>query len=69
MVVTLEHPQAGTTRGIGCPIHFSQTPTNTGQAAPLLGQHTRELLQEHGLSEAEINDLIAQGAVSQSVAL
>jgi len=68
MVVTLEHPQAGTVRGIGCPIHFSHTPTDTGQAAPLLGQHTRELLQEHGLNEAEIDALIAQGAVAQAAA-
>jgi crotonobetainyl-CoA:carnitine CoA-transferase CaiB-like acyl-CoA transferase len=68
MVVTLEHPQAGTTRGIGCPIHFSQTPTDTGQAAPLLGQHTRELLKEHGLTDTEIDDLIEQGAVSQAAA-
>lgn len=66
MVVTLEHPQAGTTRGIGCPIHFSQTPTDTGKAAPLLGQHTRELLLEYGLSEADIDELIAQGAVAQA---
>ena len=66
MVVTLEHPQAGTTRGIGCPIHFSQTPTDTGKAAPLLGQHTRELLLEDGLSEADIDELIAQGAVAQA---
>ncbi len=68
MVVTMTHPQAGTIRGIGCPIHFSQTPTDTGQAAPLLGQHTRELLQAHGLSEVEINDLIAQGVVAQAAA-
>lgn len=66
MVITLEHPQAGTTRGIGCPIHFSQTPTDTGKAAPLLGQHTRELLLEYGLSEADIDELIAQGAVAQA---
>jgi len=69
MVVTLDHPQAGTTRGIGCPIQFAQTPTDTGQAAPFLGQHARELLKKHGLCEAEIDELIAHGAVSQAGAL
>ena len=27
MVVELAHPQAGHTRALGCPVHFSATPT------------------------------------------
>lgn len=71
MVVTSHHPQAGLTQGIGCPIHFSATPTQSGQtpqpvgqAAPLLGQHTREVLQEMGLTDTQIDHLMAQGAIS-----
>lgn len=66
MVVELEHPQAGLTRAIGCPIHFSATPAQVTRPAPLLGQHTRELLHEHGYSHADIDALIAQGVVEDA---
>jgi crotonobetainyl-CoA:carnitine CoA-transferase CaiB-like acyl-CoA transferase len=65
MVVELQHPQAGTTHAIGCPIQFSATPTNTGASAPLLGQHTREVLLEFGVTDAEINALVSAGAVGE----
>lgn len=65
MVVELQHPQAGTTQAIGCPIHFSATPTDTGTPAPLLGQHSREILREYGLADSEISALVAAGAVAE----
>jgi len=64
MVVDLVHPQAGPVRALGCPIHFSATPTSTGRAAPLLGEHTREILGEHGYAEADIDALVAAGVVA-----
>jgi crotonobetainyl-CoA:carnitine CoA-transferase CaiB-like acyl-CoA transferase len=63
MVVELEHPLAGLTQAIGCPIHFSATPTQITRAAPLLGQHTRELLQEHGYSPGDIDALVELGVI------
>ena len=66
MVVETVHPQAGPTRGVGCPIHFSATPTPASTAAPLLGQHTRELLREAGYGDAQIDDLINKGVVAQA---
>ncbi|MCM3565184.1 CaiB/BaiF CoA transferase family protein [Hydrogenophaga intermedia] len=65
MVVDLVHPQAGPTRAIGCPIHFSASPERTSTPAPLLGQHTREVLQAFGLDAAEIDALLAAGVVSE----
>ena len=65
MVVDLLHPQAGPTRAIGCPIHFSASPERTSTPAPLLGQHTREVLQAFGLDAAEIDALLAAGVVSE----
>ena len=65
MVVELEHPQAGTTRAIGCPIHFSASPDRSSTPAPLLGQHTREVLREFDLPEAEINALVAEGVIAE----
>jgi len=64
MVVDLVHPQAGPTKAIGCPVHFSATPTAVTRPAPLLGEHTREVLGEHGYAEDEIEALIAAGAIA-----
>jgi crotonobetainyl-CoA:carnitine CoA-transferase CaiB-like acyl-CoA transferase len=66
MVLELEHPQAGATQAIGCPIHFSATPTESTAPAPLLGQHTRKLLAEFGLTEIETQALIDRGVVAQA---
>ena len=63
MVVDLVHPTAGPTKAIGCPVHFSATPTSVTRPAPLLGQHTREVLAAHGYSDAAIDALIAEGVV------
>jgi crotonobetainyl-CoA:carnitine CoA-transferase CaiB-like acyl-CoA transferase len=61
MVVDLQHPQAGATKALGCPVHFSRTPTQITRPAPLLGEHTRELLREYDYSDAEIDRLLADG--------
>jgi crotonobetainyl-CoA:carnitine CoA-transferase CaiB-like acyl-CoA transferase len=63
MVVDLVHREAGATRALGCPIHFSETPTRITRPAPLLGEHTREVLAAHGYSDAEIDALAADGVV------
>lgn len=44
-------------------IEFDETPYHAG-AAPLMGQHTREVLLELGRTQAEITMLIEQGAIS-----
>ena len=62
MVVELEHPRAGRTRALGLPIKLSATPGKVSRPAPLLGQHTREVLEEFGFSSAEVDALLAQGA-------
>jgi len=61
MVVDVDHPQAGRTHALGCPVHFSATPTRVDRAAPLLGQHTRDVLREYGYSKGEIDLLISRG--------
>src|SRR5579863_2198170 len=68
MIVETMHPTAGPTKAIGLPIKFSDTPGGVRRPAPLLGQHTREVLREHGFSEHEIDQMEAQGAVQISSA-
>jgi crotonobetainyl-CoA:carnitine CoA-transferase CaiB-like acyl-CoA transferase len=63
MVAAVEHPRAGTVRTLGLPVKFSQTPGAVATAAPLLGQHSREVLAEYGYAEGEIERLIREGAV------
>jgi len=63
MVVELDHPRAGRTMALGCPLHFSQTPTDVQRPAPLLGEHTREVLREFGYQDAQIDRFVAEGVV------
>jgi formyl-CoA transferase len=46
MVVEMEHPEAGTVHGLGIPVKLSATPGSIRRPAPLLGQHTAEILAE-----------------------
>jgi len=64
MVVALQHPRAGETRALGLPIKLSATPGDIRRSAPLLGEHTREVLGEYGFSPEEIEALIASGAAA-----
>ena len=66
MVVDLVHPQAGPTKALGCPVHFSETPTRVDRPSPLLGEHTRSILGEHGYTKAEIDALIAARVVAEA---
>ena len=66
MVVDLVHPQAGPTKALGCPVHFSATPTAITRPAPLLGEHTREVLREYGYADADIDGFVAAGIVEEA---
>jgi crotonobetainyl-CoA:carnitine CoA-transferase CaiB-like acyl-CoA transferase len=63
MIVETLHSTVGPTKAIGLPIKFSDTPGGVRRAAPVFGQHTREVLREHGFSDAEIDQMAAQGAI------
>jgi crotonobetainyl-CoA:carnitine CoA-transferase CaiB-like acyl-CoA transferase len=67
MVVDLVHPQAGETKALGCPIHFSETPTQITRPAPMLGEHSRELLREYQFTDEEIDSFLAEGVIEEVV--
>jgi crotonobetainyl-CoA:carnitine CoA-transferase CaiB-like acyl-CoA transferase len=54
MFVTIHHPTAGDMKICGNQIKLSETPVNFAKPAPLLGEHTCEILAEFGYSEAAI---------------
>jgi crotonobetainyl-CoA:carnitine CoA-transferase CaiB-like acyl-CoA transferase len=64
MVVDVEHSRAGKTQAIGLPIKFSETPGKVARGAPVLGEHTDEVLGSLGYSPGEIAALRASGAVA-----
>ncbi len=63
MVVDLVHPGAGPIKALGIPVKLSETPGAVDRAAPLLGQHTAEILTELGYSPAEQRELEAKGVI------
>ena len=63
MVREVPHSRLGKVRTLGLPVTFSETPGGPERGAPLLGEHTREVLAEHGYTNAEIEALIEDGAV------
>jgi len=63
MVFEVDHPRAGRTRALGMPIKFSDARADMTRPAPLLGQHSREVLDQLGYSAVEIDALQRAGAV------
>jgi crotonobetainyl-CoA:carnitine CoA-transferase CaiB-like acyl-CoA transferase len=63
-LVESTHPVAGTIRMTAPPVRMSDTPGAVRTPAPLLGQHTEQVLRERlGLAEDEIAWLRAAGAI------
>ncbi|GGF02221.1 CoA transferase [Aliidongia dinghuensis] len=63
MIVETDHPVAGPVKALGLPVKFSDSPGGGTRPAPLYGQHTREVLLEHGFGTAEIEALATEGAI------
>ena len=63
MVVRVPHRRLGEVETLGPPVKFSETAATVRRGAPVLGQHTREVLAEYGYSADDIDRLVAAGAV------
>jgi crotonobetainyl-CoA:carnitine CoA-transferase CaiB-like acyl-CoA transferase len=58
MVVDVDHPTLGRLRMAGAPVKMSETPPRANRRAPVLGEHTREVLREVGYSDEDIAALV-----------
>jgi crotonobetainyl-CoA:carnitine CoA-transferase CaiB-like acyl-CoA transferase len=67
MFPVLNHPTAGEHQVTGTPVKLSETPGRPSSPAPLLGQHTREVLKEFfSLDDSALDDLFARNVVFES---
>jgi len=61
-----EHPTEGKLRMTRFPVNFSGTPAENRRHQPRLGEHSREVLLEAGLTDAEVDALLAARATVQA---
>lgn len=62
--VEYEHPTEGSVVTPGFPIRFSRTPSTIRRGAPLVGEHTRELLAEAGYDADTLDRLQKAGVIT-----
>ena len=68
MIVTVDQPGMGPVRIAGSPIRLSETPGRVETAAPLLGEHSAEVLQKIlGYTPERIEALKAEGVINATV--
>jgi crotonobetainyl-CoA:carnitine CoA-transferase CaiB-like acyl-CoA transferase len=66
IIEEVEVPEKGKVKIIRTPIHVSGEAPKIRRRAPLLGEHTFEILKELGYSQEEMRDLSNKGVVHQS---
>ncbi|MCH8196137.1 MAG: CoA transferase [Chloroflexi bacterium] len=59
----IDHPTLGKLKQVGVPVKLSETPGAARSAAPEFGEHTEEVLLEHGYSWEEIASFREQAVV------
>ncbi len=65
-ITTYEHPRAGTVKVVAPAVKMSETPATIDRPAPMVGEHTREILAEFGYGSDEIAAFLDKGAVASA---
>ncbi|MFT5440552.1 MAG: crotonobetainyl-CoA:carnitine CoA-transferase CaiB-like acyl-CoA transferase [Alphaproteobacteria bacterium] len=63
MVVRTSHSRLGEVETIGAPVKFSAAASGIRRGAPVLGEHSREVLALYGYGEQEIDRLVESGVI------
>ena len=63
MVVDIDHPVIGPMKNIGLPVKSSGALAEIRRPAPLLGEHSAEVLESIGIGATEFAELAAAGVV------
>lgn len=69
LIVTSQHPVLGEVRNIGMPVRFNGQPRQAVRPAPLLGEHSREILADLGYTSDDIETMLAAGSVQAATRL
>jgi crotonobetainyl-CoA:carnitine CoA-transferase CaiB-like acyl-CoA transferase len=64
-ISSYDHPVAGPVKVVAPAVKMSATPAEIRRPAPLIGQHSREILEEFGFSANEVAEFMASGATAQ----
>ena len=67
LIVEHQHPKLGRFEQFGNTIDFSVTPGVVQGPPPIIGQHTREILGQHGFPADEIEELLASKVVFEDL--
>ncbi|MGP0032490.1 MAG: CoA transferase, partial [Acidimicrobiales bacterium] len=67
LIVEHQHPKLGRFEQFGTTIDFSATPGVVQGPPPIVGQHTREILAQHGFGADEIEELLASKAIFEDL--
>jgi crotonobetainyl-CoA:carnitine CoA-transferase CaiB-like acyl-CoA transferase len=62
IITSYEHPKAGTVKVVGPAVRLSETPPAIERPAPMVGEHTAEILAEFGFGD-RFDDLAGRGIV------
>lgn len=62
-IVEIEHSTVGRVKSLAYPVHFSEGMVSYRQAAPTLGQHNTEILDELGYRAEDIAELRMRGVI------
>lgn len=65
-VLRLTHPVAGEMTNLANPVNLHDTPAEIRRPPPVLGEHTQEVLTQHGFTDREVAELLAAGTVRGS---
>jgi crotonobetainyl-CoA:carnitine CoA-transferase CaiB-like acyl-CoA transferase len=65
MVHELEHTVTGSQRVVAPLVLMSKTPTGPQRAAPAMGEHSAEVLIEHGYTPEEVAELVTSEVIMQ----
>lgn len=60
---TVAHPDIGEYQTVNIPMRFATADVKPQGPAPLLGQHTKDVQSNHGLSEQDIQSLLDSGTI------
>lgn len=62
-ITSYQHPVAGEVKVVAPAVKMSVTPAEITRPAPLVGQHSKEILQGAGYTDDEIQALVSSGAI------